>query len=78
MKRSALLLVPLALGVLGLVAVPRIDWLDDMSGLVYFDPELLAWRREDQGRPLPTLTTILTSGLDLDFDHRGFRRHAAH
>lgn len=34
-----------------------------------FDPELLAWRREDQGRPLPTLTTILTSGLDLDFDH---------
>ena len=39
-----------------------------------FDPELLAWRREDQGRPLPTLTTILTSGRDLDFDHPLFCR----
>jgi len=38
----ALLFAPLVAGLLGLVALPRVDWLDDMSGLAYLDPELLA------------------------------------
>ncbi len=33
------------------------------------DPELLAWRRNELGRVLPPLTTLLSSGLDIDFRH---------
>ena len=38
----SVLFAPLVLAGLGLVVLPRIDWLDDMSGLAYLDPELLA------------------------------------
>ncbi len=38
----ALVFAPLAVGLLGLVVLPSIDWLDDMSGLASLDPELLA------------------------------------
>ena len=34
-----------------------------------FDPEFLAWRRNELGRVLPPLTTLLSSGLEIDFGH---------
>jgi len=36
------LFAPLVLAGLGLFVLPRVDWLDDMSGLAYLDPDLQA------------------------------------
>ena len=36
------LLLPLAVGALGLLALPRLEWSDDMSRLTRFDPEFVA------------------------------------
>jgi predicted exporter len=38
----AVLVLPVGVGLLGLLALPRLDWSDDMSRLTRFDPEFLA------------------------------------
>jgi predicted exporter len=46
----ALLLAPLAVGALAVIALPRLEWSDDMSRLTRFDPEFVAEDRRVRAR----------------------------
>jgi len=38
----AVLMLPVGVGLLGLLTLPRLEWSDDMSSLTHFDPEFVA------------------------------------